>query len=326
MNALLVQELAALLYQDRALISLMSASVSEKRIGLDRMRNNFRKLLKLYAGDLKAEISNDHHRAFVGFVSSYSANITRELFSKVPMGDGEVEVRIPEPVEDAQDFMARRNIVEEYLHMTLGHVGSTDSVEYESNDPGKLSDDSDQDSVAEGDGEEEPYDGSLRHLKEMECFVLESVAYQALCRRLHEFIYPTMQSRLRDLVAKWSRPDHKYHAYVTHYKLYNTVAELQNIHPSKIRFDQSDEPGRHLWKIMSSCQNGIECWTGERWDWWPLPMCSRPLDEEETRVRWECVRSPCIFFFKLVIRTDNAKTIKIDMRRGEMGRSASAFC
>ena len=272
----------------------MSASVSEKRIGLDRIRNNFRKLLKFYAGDLKAEISNDHHRAFVGFVSSYSTNITRELFSKLPIGDGEVEVRIPESVEDPHDIMARRDIVEEYLHMTLGHAESADSLEYEPNNPSKLSDDSDQESIAEGGGEEEPYDGSLRHLKEMECFVLESVAYQALRRRLHEFIYPTMQSRLRDLVAMWSRPDHRYHAYVTRYKLPNTVAELQNIHPSKIRFERSEKAGRHLWTIMSSCQNRIECWTGERWDWWPLPACSRPLDEEETRVRWECVSSPYI--------------------------------
>jgi hypothetical protein len=270
------------------------------------MRNNFRKLLKLYAGDLKAEISNDYHRAFVGFVSSYSTNITRELFSKSPIGDGEVEIRIPEPGEDPHDVMNRRDIVEEYLHMTVGHAESTDSLEYESNDPSKRSDDSDQDSVAEGAGEEEPYDGSLMHLKQMERFILESVAYQTLCRRLHEFIYPTMQSRLRDLVAMWSRPDHRYHAYVTRYKLSNTVAELQNIHPSKIRFERSQKAAHHLWKIMSSCQNGIECWTGEHWDWWPLPACSRPLDEEETRVRWECVSHPCFVVSRIIIR-DNAK-------------------
>jgi len=143
-----------------------------KEIGFDRMRTNFWKLLRLYAGDLKAENSHDCHRAFVEFVSSHSTNIKPKLFSKVSIDNGDAEARVPEPVEAALDFMARRNIVEDYVHMTLSHVGATDYVDYESNDLGKLSDDSDQISVAEGDGEEEPYDDSLRHLKEMECFIL----------------------------------------------------------------------------------------------------------------------------------------------------------
>ncbi|RDL36050.1 uncharacterized protein BP5553_06662 [Venustampulla echinocandica] len=287
-NAMLTQEFAGLLYQDEALISLVSEAVSKKRIGLDRMRNNFRKLLKHFAGDLKAEISTDHHRAIVAFVSSYSTNITRELFSKPSLGDWEVEVRIPEPVGNPHTAMDRRDMVEEYLHMTFDSIESTDPTNFDSNDPSKLSDDSDQDSVAEGAGEEEPYDDSLKHLEQLECFILESVAYQTLCRRLHEFIYPTLRSRLRGLVAMWSRLDHRYHAYVTRYKFYNTIAELQYIHPSKIRFERSQKAGNHLWKIMSYYQNRIECWTGEHWDWWPLPVYPRPLDEGETRVRWEC--------------------------------------
>jgi hypothetical protein len=175
-NASLIQEFAALLYQDRALTSLISAAVSKERIGFEKMSNNFRKLLKHYAWDLKAEMSSDDHRAFVGFVSSYSSNITREFFSKPSMGDREVEVRIQ------VDELSERNY------------------------------DSDQDSVAEGVGEEEPYDGSLNHLDRIECFILESVAYQTLRRRLQEFIYPSLRSKLRDLVKEWSRPGHKYHA------------------------------------------------------------------------------------------------------------------
>ncbi len=253
------------------------------------MRNKFLKLLKYYAGDLKAEISNDHHRAFVRFVSSYSANITRELFSKPSMGSREAEIQIPGTMENPHDVMDRRDMVEEYLRMTLGYAESTGPVKYESNEPSKLNDDTDQGSVAEGAGEEEQYDGSLKHLKQMECFILESIAYQTLCRRVHEFIYPTLRSPLQDLVAMWSRPDHRYHAYVTRYKLSNTVAELQYIHTSKIRLERSENTDHYLWMIISYCQNGIECWTGEHWDWWPLPACSRPLDEGETRIRWECV-------------------------------------
>jgi hypothetical protein len=307
-DTLLIQAFAALLYQDGALISLISTAVSNERIGFERMRNNFRKLLKQYAGDLKEEMSNDRHPALVGFVSTYSTKITRELFSKPSIDDQEAKVLIPAPMRKPHAIKDRRKKVEEFLHKTLGHAEPAESTKPDGpNGPSKLNkpneliepnEDSDQDSVAEA-GEEEPYDGSLKRLDQMQRFILESVAFQTLRRRLHDFVYPSLRSRLRDLVTVWSRPDHKYYGHVTRYKLSNLVAELQYIHPREIRFDRGKGAGHNLRRVTSYCQNVVECWTGESWDWWPLPQCSRPLEEWETRVRWQCVSGPIFRVLKM---------------------------
>jgi hypothetical protein len=303
-DVLLIQEFAALLCRDGTLTSLISAAVSKQGIGFERMRNNFRKLLKHYAEDLKAETSNDRHRALVGFVSSYSANISHELFSKTSMSDQGAEAEIPEPTKKPHDAEDRRKKVEEYLQKRLDHTGSAESAELgdpnnpsksneveERNENSESDEDSDQDSVVERDGEEESYDGSLKHLDQIKRFILESIAYQTLLRRLHEFIQPSLRSRLRDLVAVWSRPDHKYHVYVTRYKLSNLVAELQYIRPDEIRFDHGEWDDHRARRVTSYYQNVVEYWTGEHWDWWPLAPSSRPLEQLETRIRWKCVSS-----------------------------------
>ncbi|KAI1409804.1 hypothetical protein F5Y13DRAFT_88541 [Hypoxylon sp. FL1857] len=121
----------------------------------------------------------------------------------------------------------------------------------------------------------------------MECFILESVAYQNLHRRLRDFIYPNLGSKLWDLVASWSKPGHRCYDHVTRYKLSNLVAELQYIDSNTIRFDDNEESG-YVVRIIGHFQNSIEIWTKERWDWWPLAQCLRPLKEGETRLRWEC--------------------------------------
>ncbi|KAM7208690.1 hypothetical protein V8F06_014931, partial [Rhypophila decipiens] len=149
--------------------------------------------------------------------------------------------------------------------------------------------DSDQDSVVDEPGEEEPYHGRLEHLDRVKAFILESQAYQALHGRLFDFIYPSSRSRLRDLIATWSRKDHKYHAHVSRYGLSNLAAELQYIDPHQLRFYDDEDDRRYAPETINCFQNAVERWTRESWDWSPLPPCSRPLKNgRETRVRWKC--------------------------------------
>ncbi|KAH7631266.1 hypothetical protein B0T09DRAFT_339512 [Sordaria sp. MPI-SDFR-AT-0083] len=300
-KVLLAQNLATLLSEDEALISLISAAKFQKRIGFERMRENFRKLLKYFALDLKAEISSDQHRAVVGFVSSYSANITRELFSTPSIIMDEVQILFPRSITKAYNTEDSRKKVEEYLSKEFAPDKPAKLVEpVESAKPNNQhhlnnlneftepNEDSDQDSVDDGAGEEEPYDGSLEHLDQMKCFILESLAYQALRRRLHEFVYPSLRSRLRYLIAVWSKDDHKYHTYVNRYELSNLVAELQYIDPHEIRFYDGEEERGYVSKAINYFQNAVEHWTGEHWDWWPLAPYLRPLEGGETRISWEC--------------------------------------
>lgn len=205
------------------------------------------------------------------------------------------EAQILFPSEDS------RKKVEEYLSKEFATVESAKP----NNQRRKPNEDSDQDSVDNGAGEEEPYGGSLEHLGPMKCFILESLAYQALRHLLHEFVYPSLRSRLRDLIEVWSKDDHKYHTYVTRYELSNLVAELQYIDPHEIRFDDGEEERGYISKAINYFQNAVEHWTGEHWDWWPLAPYLRPLEEGETHISWECVSNRFNLSFRKTISRTN---------------------
>ncbi|KAM0368168.1 hypothetical protein ACHAPY_011552 [Fusarium culmorum] len=155
-NTLLIQELTALFYQDEALMSLISAAVSEETIGFERMRNNFRKLLKHYARNLKAEMLNDRHRNFVGFVSSYSTHIAQELFLTPSIRDQKAELQILDIKRNRHSVGERRKIVEEYLNeLNDPNKRNTPDKDKEPESVADPDEDSDQDSVDEEVDEEE---------------------------------------------------------------------------------------------------------------------------------------------------------------------------
>jgi hypothetical protein len=282
---LLVQQLSTLLYRDEVLTSLIWTAVSEERIGFERMRNNFRKLLKHYAKDLKAEVTTDQHQNLVGFVSANSAHITQELFSMSPLvNQNRVFAKLTESGGGSNLSNERLRKVEDYLS-SVDKDKSTDREMDTDNS-------SDEDCMDAEDDECARYDGSLENLNLMENFVLESVAYQTLHRRLHDFVHPSLWSRLRDLLSSWSEPGHEHHAYVTQYKLRNLAAELRHVEPRAIQISRTEQYHLFSYQGIGMLQNVVERWSGERWDWWPLPSCPRRLEACEALVQWKCVSLP----------------------------------
>ncbi|KAI1094979.1 hypothetical protein F5B19DRAFT_394475 [Rostrohypoxylon terebratum] len=264
MNILLVRELVALLHQDGTLMSDISAAMLKEDIGLEKMRNRFRKLLRRYAGDLKSEALNNSHRAVAGFIKSFATHTTQEVFSDISKGD---QIRLPSPTQNVPN---NRDKVNDYLQNRLNDVEPIESY-----------DDSDQDSLDEDD-EENPYDDAPSHIDQWGQFITGAIAYKTLRRRLHEFVYPSLGSKLRNLLELWSRHEHKYHDYVARYRLSNLAAELQYTNPHEIQFDTARKTS-----YFGHCQGTLERWTGERWDWSPLPRHVTPKDGE-AGIRWEC--------------------------------------
>lgn len=291
MNSLLIQEFANLLNEDGAMFSLILIGVSKDSVGFERMRNNFRRLLKHFANNLKAEILSESHQDLRRFISSYSTMITRELFAMVPIDErpntNPHDLITENGITSVEKRLADEIKVESYLQ-SLHRSGAAPQISELTQVLDPDDEESDQDSVAEEAGEDDPYEGNLQNLDQMKHFILESTAYQILHRRLGDFIEPSLNSRFRDLVSRWSNPEHKNHADAARYKLRNLATELQHVSPLGIQFER-DEISSRFFKFMSHCQHLIERWTGEPWDWWPLPRCPRPLAESETRLRWECV-------------------------------------
>ncbi|KAJ5429553.1 hypothetical protein N7491_006569 [Penicillium cf. griseofulvum] len=290
MNSLLIREFANLLHDDGDLLSLLLVGLSKELIGFERMRNNFRRMLKHFANNLKADILSESHRDLRSFVSSYSAMITRELFA---MASIDKERNIKPHVLEAGHRIAsveKRLTYERKVEFYLQNLHRDGTAPQTSESIGIFNSDdeeSDQDSVAEEAGEDEPYEGSLQNLDRMRYFILESAAYQILRRRLEGFVRPSLHSRARDLVTRWSALGHKNYGDVARYKLRNIVSELQHVSPHEIQFERDQNTCR-FFSFVSHYQHMIERWTGEPWDWWPLPHRPRALAESETRLRWKC--------------------------------------
>lgn len=218
-NLFLVQEFATLLHENETLLSLISDGVSKQQIGKERMLNNFRKLLQHFANDLKAEIQEDLHQDLRSFVSSYSDRITRELFV---MTDFDEKPNIKPPVPETERGLAsiaNRSVQERRVEYYIRSL-------YPGRPPPHTAEpaaESDQESVAEDVGENEPYEGSLQHLAQMKYFILGSTAYQNLLRRLEEFVQPSLYSKMQNMVKRWSTSESQNQHDAVRYKLRNLI-------------------------------------------------------------------------------------------------------
>ncbi|KAJ5211292.1 hypothetical protein N7491_011112 [Penicillium cf. griseofulvum] len=184
-NSLLIRQFANLLCEDGVLVSILSVGISNETIGYERMRNNFRRLLKHFANDLKTDIFSASHQDLRSFVNSYSTMITRELFAMTTTDkEGILKLHILDTdVASDETRLSHEMKVEFYLqNLRRGDIANPDE-------------ESDQDSVTEEAGEDEPYEGSLQNLDQMKHFILESAAYQIFRRRLEEFVQPSLYSR-----------------------------------------------------------------------------------------------------------------------------------
>ncbi|CAI7621513.1 unnamed protein product [Penicillium bialowiezense] len=216
---LLVREFAALLLENDMIPALVSNAVLKNRIGLERMRNNFRRLLKNFAANLRAETITDLHRELRTFVSSYSAMITHEFFHMTSLNDkGNAQFPLSEAKKSnasADQPLAHERKVEDYLE-SLSRSHPVPRAIDPSKDLG-LDADSDQESVSEASGDDEPYEGSLQYL-----FVLGSQAYQVLLNQLQEFVQPSFYSQLRRMVSRYSGSNDP-HDDISRYKLRNLI-------------------------------------------------------------------------------------------------------
>ncbi|CAI7569392.1 unnamed protein product [Penicillium pancosmium] len=301
MNSLLIQQFANLLRENQQLVSLISGGISERRIGLLKMKSSFRRLLKHFADNLKAEALDERQKDIRTFVSCYSANITQELFDNILTGgeqiiedsrDNNREEGLKEPRFPVENDLkslhescpSRERQVEDYLENLYGVPPPARSPHQLNKSPGE----SEDGSVSEESDDEEAYEGGLQNLDQMKEFILESYAYQIFMSRLEELVQPTLYSQLRHIVKRWSVPEHKRHGRVARYKLHNLVTELRCVSPDQLRLEKTSR-GSSLSKTIGRWQHEVESWSGERWDWWPLPRCHRPLRESESRLHWTCM-------------------------------------
>jgi hypothetical protein len=278
----LVQEVQDLLCEDGMLMNLCTYAIATGGVEFDRLRKHFRKLLRQYAEDLKAEATNDRHWSTVDFVRSNATRITQAMFQTSSLRTTTAELQLGDR-STADSRRERRRRVEAYLR-NLYAGGEETCQEHGRSEP-------ESDSDTEQDlSDEEPWHGPLQNLDQIQNFLLDGVAYPKLHQKLYDFVFPTLEAKLEALVAAWTKPGHRHHSLLSQHRIPALVSELRYNDPLEIQIDHFDEDHLKLSHRIGDCQDAVERWTGERWDWWPLPRFHQPLKEGEARVRWKCVR------------------------------------
>ena len=117
-----------------------------------------------------------------------------------------------------------------------------------------------------------------------------SLAYQNFRLRIHNLAYPTVISRLSNLMERWSRRDDPNHKLMSRYRLKELVANLKDVKPGDLFLRETPSVFR---SSLSFYQRKVERFTETPWDWWPLPPPLDPINEDECRLTWKCVCCLC---------------------------------
>ena len=249
-----VSQFKSLLIQDDVLKSLFEIALRDSKIGRMRLQRNLRWFLKLYARDLKLYVYKKEHLAIVRFISRYSGAIAIEVCEDLGS--------LTEKSSRFTSLPNRSRRREEIIFLS----------------------DSEADNISSGHESDDGDDEILSQLSQYRKFIVSSVAWNQLRERCTSFVFPSVQSRIKDLVTAWSNPLHKYHALYLRYNLGCVRAELQGLMPTTLRVEL------HNKHTISNIFKGIvEDLTQERW---PFKPRERLLLHGESRILWLCVRSP----------------------------------
>lgn len=158
--------------------------------------------------------------------------------------------------------------------------------------------------------EEVPKDAEDLEFGSMDTFILNSVAFENMVRRLNDFVNPSFRSQAQKLVEKVLKNCHteqnEYRAAMKK-RMHTVITELEESRSSCILLDVENTKNR-----LDRLQIWLETVTGEAWNWWPLHSPKYAMRPTEVRVGWQCVSFPpkC---------PDRANTVTPEMQYKKMG-------
>ena len=270
-NSFLVTELTDLLYEDNALNTLLSIALNDKSIREDKLQHNFRRILIQYGRNLKEEAESEEHLAAASFVrhrsSLVSSNICRRVAGR--LGDSRFK-----SLEESVERMEMLDKVDRFLK-ELGNAPEETTMAPSWDE--EVVDDIDM---------LYPYYESLTELSRVKQFLVSGNAFAILRESLRDFINPSFQTRLIELIDKYWRLENKEDRFCRNGDQHSLIAELLDTDPSSIGWTGRDTAS---WSDILKWK--FEGWTREKWDWWPFKPPQRRLRPGEARLHWTCVSS-----------------------------------
>lgn len=267
--------LVDLLTKDKLIMNCCQDALRNARFRPGRLQNKLRRLLRKCGTNLKEDKLVDRHdRQILGsFIKYYSRSTSNHFCTGLEDGDGVSSLRL-DSLPDGRDYQVK---VEQYLKTARGRFALSDysvpATSYES--------ESDSDSEEDEDDIPENEFPNLSHFSRV---LVGCEAFRRLRHDLLNFVYPSLDERIKRLAAKFMDPAHLKYLEYRRYHWARIVVEMRYFVPGTILLDH---PQREGW--VNTVQGAAEAWTGMKWDWWPLKPYIRDLSEHERRLSWTCV-------------------------------------
>ncbi|KAL3428893.1 hypothetical protein BDV09DRAFT_201144 [Aspergillus tetrazonus] len=266
--------LVDLLTGDKLIMNCCQDALRIARFRPGRVQNKLRRLLRKCATNLKRDqLLDQYDRQILGvFIKHYSRNASSIFCTSLTDGYGALSHRLGSS-PDGRDHQVK---VEQYLKGERDRFALSDhSVPATGYEP-----ESDSDSEEDEDDMSEVEFPNLSHLRRV---LVGCEAFQRLRHDLLNFVYPSLDERVKRLAAKFTDPAHPKYLEYRRYPWARIVVEMRYFVPGTILLDH---PQREGW--VNTVQGAVEAWTRMRWDWWPLKPYIRDLSEHERRLSWTC--------------------------------------
>ncbi|KAI9874743.1 MAG: hypothetical protein M1830_009336 [Pleopsidium flavum] len=279
---LAADEFVSLLLGDEEFRFLSPAAIESNRVGAERFKRNFRRLLNQYSIDLKKEARSEVQRAAVYLVRSRSRYIANDFLRKIDSGreDGRQYDKLKgQSIDEVKSL-----IFEQYLNK----LNLTDKTVTLKNDGATYkggtdqSEDIDSESCSEDDDSDDGGTESQNHenhfdLSRVKDFLISSTAFLMFRENFRQFVHPSFKFKLYGLIAKLSEPSKS--------KLNSLIMELELVPPGQVLVSYQDNS-----TFLNYIKGAVEDLTGETWEWWPLKPRMRSLPLGYARLHWRC---PC---------------------------------
>ncbi len=162
-------ELVAMLGGDSILQPLCEEALENEAIGLERFRNNFRRLLKTYATDLGNEAQQPLHILATKFVRSHAAYIAQAVVRSQSTSSEQIQSEIADPSSDLSE-KDRSTQVEEFLRTLVREPQGYEKGDMDSSD--------DEDETEE----------HLTTLRDVKGFLLDGEPYKKFQENVRRFV------------------------------------------------------------------------------------------------------------------------------------------
>jgi hypothetical protein len=288
-----VDEYVDLLCHETSIGKLCIEALLQQTVKRERLWRNLRRLLQIFARDLRQEGRLDDEKAAATILRTKALYVLNRMMNQLDQTTKAHFFPARNGSEDTEErlnaWLQRRPLYDSSEKSLLKQRHLNPEVQL----PAIVWDDEDEYDSEESDSSvyEEAWE-TLPSLMSVKNFVLKSEAFAKFEQEWRNFIHPTFVSELERIVSarnlsRGTADTGHVDVQQTSHELDGLVLDLAAADFDTISISYEDLANGDIWTQMKI---SVEKSTSRRWDWWPFLDPIAPLTPDCAYVCWTCVR------------------------------------